>query len=193
MISGLSFAGSAGERTEGRVGRMIHRSIPTRSASDDRTIPGASVVPSVIPFAASRARAGVFRVSWPVTALMRRFHKPAILSRLGNQSRNAPSANTKSKSTKPIATLAMVRNPVTLQCRLSLRERGLLSRSVTVHRPPGTGSFFGRFNRCATFDARRPKNVPVPLRPRGTVPFSRRQSLISGDTSSRPRKLGQSP
>ena len=64
---------------------------------------------------------------------------------------------------------------------------------VTVHRPPGTGSFFGRFNRCATFNARRPKNVPVPLRPRGTVPFSRRQSLISGDTSSRPRKLGQSP
>ncbi len=74
---------------------------------------------------------------------------------------------------------------------------------VTVHRPPGTGSFFGRFNRCARLTREGRKMCLSPCGrdfgghvvsaakigtvrvngyrgPRGTVPFSRRQSLISG-------------
>jgi glycosyltransferase involved in cell wall biosynthesis len=38
-----------------------------------------------------------------------------------------------------------------------------------------------------------PKNVPVPLRPRGTVPFLRPKVVFPRNKSSPPRKLGQSP
>jgi len=43
---------------------------------------------------------------------------------------------------------------------------------VTVHRPPGTGSFFGSPGVLLRVRPR-PKNVPVPLRPKGTVPRER--------------------
>jgi len=41
--------------------------------------------------------------------------------------------------------------------------------------------------------APRPKNVPVPLPPRGTVPFSRRKAPCPEAGRSAPRKSGQSP